>query len=182
MASSSLGVAPDRVLLEAPDQLFVRADPQQLRSAIANVVRNALMYSPADSKVRVRVESENRSARVVVRDRGAGIPPEERETVFDPFSRGRAGGYSRSGSGLGLFIARRVLEAHGGSISLRPSKAGSDVRARDAGGGVAAIRVLIVDDHKLFADAISPALQRQGIGCRRGDRSERGGCVEGRAS
>jgi signal transduction histidine kinase len=125
VASSSLGVAPDRVLLEAPDQLFVRGDPQQLRSAIANVVRNALMYSPADSKVRVLVEFANRSARVVVRDRGAGIRPEERETVFDPFSRGRANGYTRSGSGLGLFIARRVLEAHGGSISLRPSKAGA---------------------------------------------------------
>jgi signal transduction histidine kinase len=125
VASSSLGVAPDRVLFEAPDQLFVRADPQQLRSAIANVVRNALMYSPADSKVRIRVQYENRSARVVIRDRGAGVAPEERETVFDPFSRGRASGSTRSGSGLGLFIARRVLEAHGGSISLRPSKAGA---------------------------------------------------------
>jgi signal transduction histidine kinase len=45
--------------------------------------------------------------------------------VFDPFSRGRADGSSRSGSGLGLFIARRVLEAHGGSISLRPTKVGA---------------------------------------------------------
>jgi len=125
VASSSLGMAPDRILLEVPDRLFVRADPQQLRSAIANVVRNALLYSPADSHVKVLVEFQNRSARVVVRDRGAGIPPEERETVFDPFSRGRPGGYFRSGSGLGLFIARRVLEAHGGSISLRPSKAGA---------------------------------------------------------
>jgi signal transduction histidine kinase len=125
VASSSLGMAPDRVLVEAPDRLFVCADPQQLRSAIANVVRNGLMYSPADSKVRVRVEYENRSARVVIRDRGAGIDPEERETVFDPFSRGRAGAYSRSGSGLGLFIARRVLEAHGGSISLRTARVGA---------------------------------------------------------
>jgi len=125
VASSSLGMTPDRVSLEAPDRLFVRADPQQLKSAIANVVRNALMYSSTDTPVEVRVESKNRSARVVVRDRGPGVPPEDRAAVFDPFSRGRANGLTRPGSGLGLFIARRVLEAHGGSISLRPSKSGA---------------------------------------------------------
>jgi len=125
IASSSLGVGPDRVFLYGPDQLFLRADPRQLRSAIANVVRNALMYSPVDTPVRVGIEFENRSARVVVRDRGPGIPREERGTVFDPFSRGRANGRTRTGSGLGLFIARRVLEAHGGSISLRSSKSGA---------------------------------------------------------
>ena len=125
VASSSLGMTPDRVSLEAPDRLFVRADAQQLKSAIANVVRNALVYSPTDTPVEVRVESKNRSARVVVRDRGPGVRPQDRATVFDPFSRGRANGPTRPGSGLGLFIARRVLEAHGGSISLRPSKSGS---------------------------------------------------------
>lgn len=125
VASSSLGTAPNRVLIDTPERLFVRADPKQLRSAIANVVRNALTYSPPDSEVSVLVELENRSARVVVRDRGPGISRNERETVFDPFSRGRASGSSQSGSGLGLFIARRVLEAHGGLISLRPSPVGA---------------------------------------------------------
>jgi two-component system OmpR family sensor kinase len=103
----------------------VLGDPEQLRSAIANVVRNALIYSPAGSEVRVRVEDPNGSARVVVRDSGPGIPPGERETVFDPFSRGRTNGSAHHGAGLGLFIARRVLEAHGGTISLRPSKSGA---------------------------------------------------------
>jgi signal transduction histidine kinase len=123
VVSSSLGIGPDRVFLDGPDQLFVRADPRQLRSAIANVVRNALMYSPIGTPVRVGIESEGRSARVIVRDRGPGISREEQGTAFDPFSRGRANG--QTGSGLGLFIARRVLEAHGGSISLRSSKSGA---------------------------------------------------------
>ena len=125
VASSSLGMGPDRVFLYGPDQLFLRADPRQLRSAIANVVRNALMYSPVGTPVRVGIELESRSARVVVRDRGSGIPRGEWGTVFDPFSRGRASGRTQTGSGLGLFIARRVLEAHGGSISLRSSKSGA---------------------------------------------------------
>jgi signal transduction histidine kinase len=125
VASSSLGVATDRVVIDAPDQLFVRADPKQLRSAIANVVRNALTYSPAGTPVKVSVEFERGSARVIVRDQGPGVPREERVAVFDPFNRGRADGRSPSGSGLGLFIARRVLEAHGGSISLRSSKSGA---------------------------------------------------------
>ena len=125
VASCSLGMAPDHVSLDAPNHLFVRADPQQLRSAIANVVRNALMYAPAGTTVRIGIESDGRSARVVIRDRGPGVPREERATVFDPFSRGRANSSTRPGSGLGLFIARRVLEAHGGSISIRPSKLGA---------------------------------------------------------
>jgi signal transduction histidine kinase len=125
VASSSLGMGPDRVFLYGPDELFLRADPRRLRSAIANVVRNALMYSPVGTPVRVGIEFENRLARVVVRDRGPGIPREEQGTMFDPFSRGRTNGRTRTGSGLGLFIARRVLEAHGGSISLRSSKSGA---------------------------------------------------------
>jgi len=125
VASATLGAQADRVSIEARHELFVLGDPEQLRSAIANVVRNALVYSPAGTEVRVRVDDPNGSARVVVRDRGPGIPPQERGTVFDPFSRGRSSGSVHDGAGLGLFIARRVLEAHGGSISLRPSKSGA---------------------------------------------------------
>jgi hypothetical protein len=125
VASPSLELDTERVVVEAPDQLFVDVDVRQLRSAIANVVRNALTYSPNGAPVGISIESSNRLVRVIVRDRGPGIPPEEREHVFDPFSRGHAGRSARAGSGLGLFIARRVLEAHGGTISLCPSQSGA---------------------------------------------------------
>ena len=124
-ATSSFGLDMDRVRIESPGELFVHADPRQLRSAIGNVVRNALAYSPPETPVRISVDHADRLARVKVQDRGPGIPPEERGHVFGPFSRGRANGHATSGSGLGLFIARRVLEAHGGSISLRSSRWGS---------------------------------------------------------
>ena len=125
VASLGLELNTERVVVEAPEQLFADVDSRQLRSAIANVVRNALAYSPTSTPVSISIESSSRLVRVIVRDRGLGIPPEEREHVFDPFSRGHAGRSARAGSGLGLFIARRVLEAHGGTISLGPSQSGA---------------------------------------------------------
>jgi signal transduction histidine kinase len=125
VASPSLELDTERVVVEAPEQLFVDVDVRQLRSAITNVVRNALTYSPTGTPVSISIESSSWLVRVIVRDRGPGIPSEEREYVFDPFSRGHVGRSARAGSGLGLFIARRVLEAHGGTISLWPSQLGA---------------------------------------------------------
>ena len=124
VASACLGGPTERVDMKrmdmtGEDRPVVLADPRQLRSAIANVVRNAITYSPVDVPVKVDVQSNRRSARVVVQDQGEGIPPEEGERVFEPFSRGTSSEAKHRGTGLGLFIARRVLEAHGGSIALR---------------------------------------------------------------
>jgi signal transduction histidine kinase len=125
VASSAFGSDADRVSIVAPDRVLVLADPRHLRSAISNVVRNSLAYAPEGTRVRVQVERDDHLARVLVRDRGPGIPTDEHGSLFSPFSRGRSGHRRGPGSGLGLFIARRVLEAHGGSISLRTTKAGA---------------------------------------------------------
>lgn len=124
VAASALASEGDRVSIDAPAPVFVRADPRHLRSAIANVVRNSLSYAPADTPIKVQIRSDRRMARIVVQDRGPGIPDDERRGLFDPFLRGTSG-RARPGSGLGLFIARRVLEAHGGSIAVRPAKVGA---------------------------------------------------------
>lgn len=113
------------IVIENSMSVPVWADPQQLSGAIANVLRNALAYSPRDAPVRVVVEPKGEAASISVSDEGPGIAPTERHLIFDPFARGAAGERVRRGSGLGLFIARRVLEAHGGSISLRSSTAGA---------------------------------------------------------
>ncbi len=118
---------PDRsVIVEGPDGVPVRADAQELRGAVANVVRNALGYSPPTTPVIVCVETDGDVARVLVRDRGPGIPAAERHLIFDPFARGGAADGGRGGKGLGLFIARRVVEAHGGVIGLRPVRPGAE--------------------------------------------------------
>jgi signal transduction histidine kinase len=123
--TSSLETITDRVAISGPRSLTVLASPDHLRAAIANVVRNALSYSPADTVVSVSVRRQSGRATVSVRDRGPGIPVAQREDIFDPFSRGSAAHLARSGHGLGLFIARRVLEAHGGRIWLESGSRGA---------------------------------------------------------
>lgn len=119
----------ERVTLSGPSEAIVRAQPDHLRGAIANVVRNALTYSPPDEKISVDVRVERSVARVTVRDKGPGVPPEERQSIFDPFMRGSAAAMARGGAaGLGLFIARRVMEAHGGAIWLSGNGRGATFR------------------------------------------------------
>ena len=103
-----------------------RADARQLGGAIANVVRNALAYAPSGSPVKIDVDTDGERARIRVRDRGPGIPAAERHLIFDPFARGRLAAENRCGKGLGLFIARRIVEAHGGSIGLRSARPGTE--------------------------------------------------------
>jgi signal transduction histidine kinase len=115
-----------RLILETPDRLEIRADAQQLQSAIGNVVRNALAYSPPDAQVRIVIGSDGSAAYVSVRDRGPGVPAGERHLVFDPYARGSVGIGCRGGKGLGLFIARRIVEAHEGTIALRTVRSGAE--------------------------------------------------------
>jgi signal transduction histidine kinase len=128
--SCELEMGDGRVSIHAPRHVRVRVDPGHLRGAIANLVRNAMLYSSPDSPVEVSVEGDHREATVSVTDRGPGIPPSELEAVFDPLIRGGTANDSRNGNGLGLFIARRVVQAHGGEISLRSDETGSTFQVR----------------------------------------------------
>jgi signal transduction histidine kinase len=117
-----------RVRTPSTQPVFVRADGSQLRSAIGNVLQNALKYSPHSSPVTVSVGRDNEMAFVDVRDHGPGVPPSEREMIFEPFVRGAAARGPADGSGLGLYVARRVAESHGGSLALVPRADGSSFR------------------------------------------------------
>jgi signal transduction histidine kinase len=116
----------DRVVVTGDPGITVMAEPDHLRGAVANVIRNALLYSPADTDVLVVVATDGGKARVTVRDQGPGVPAGERDSIFDPFMRGAAAHLARSGNGLGLFIARRVLEAHGGWVWLTSDGDGAE--------------------------------------------------------
>jgi signal transduction histidine kinase len=119
-----------RVIVSVPPNVRVRADRRHLRLAIANVVRNALAYSPKETPVRVTVRSRGGVATVTVRDQGPGVPPEDEIRIFDPFVTGGVGRRGRDANGLGLFIARRVVEAHDGAIGIQSTGRGATFRIR----------------------------------------------------
>jgi signal transduction histidine kinase len=110
----------------APRPAMAEVDPTHLRAAVANLVRNAVAYSDPGSPVVVRIVDEGPRLRLSVRDQGPGIPADERESIFDPFVRGEAGSRGGRGSGLGLFITRRVVEAHGGVVWVDPGSPGAN--------------------------------------------------------
>jgi signal transduction histidine kinase len=106
-----------------PKPLPVRGDPDRLAQVVANLLSNAIKYSPDGGTIEVVGEQEDDVVRISVRDEGLGIPDELQQRVFAKFFRGNAGANGIQGSGLGLTIARSVVEAHGGRISFR-SKSG----------------------------------------------------------
>lgn len=124
----------DRVVLFAPPRARARVDAVQLRSAVANLVRNALSYSPPAGRVEVIVSVDDESVTVAVRNRGSAITAEDQQTIFLPFVRGaNAGG--RFGKGLGLFIARRIAEANRGRLSLVSQDGTTEFRIELPGSG-----------------------------------------------
>jgi K+-sensing histidine kinase KdpD len=105
-----------RVEVVLPDDSpFVHADPHQTERVVANLVENALRYSPSEETVRVDVRQSGSEVLVRVVDRGPGIPSGEADRIFEPFQRGSLRVPAR-GAGLGLAIARGFAEANGGHV------------------------------------------------------------------
>jgi signal transduction histidine kinase len=95
----------------------VRGDRERLRQVIQNLVDNAVKYSSAGGRVRVSATADDGHVLIDVADQGPGIPPEDRELIFQKFGRSSSG-TAKPGSGLGLFIARSIAEAHGGTLGV----------------------------------------------------------------
>jgi signal transduction histidine kinase len=95
----------------------VRGDRERLRQVIQNLVDNAVKYSSAGGRVRVHAAADDGYVLVDVVDDGPGIAPEDQELIFEKFGRS-SGGNPKPGTGLGLFIARSIAEAHGGSLGV----------------------------------------------------------------
>ncbi len=108
------------VQLESPAQVRVNGNEDLLRSAIENVVRNAIYYTAGSDPVTVKLSTQNGSAVVTVRDHGQGVPEAILPDLFRPFYRADDSRMTGTGgTGLGLAIAEKAVKLHGGSISAR---------------------------------------------------------------
>lgn len=106
-----------RLVLEA-STLEGEWDPTRLDQVLTNLVSNALKYSPDGGIVRIVVRRRDGMAEIGVTDHGIGIPPEERARLFQPFVRGTKARAQAGGTGLGLYIARQIVEQHAGTIEV----------------------------------------------------------------
>ena len=104
----------------------VRGDRERLRQVIQNLVDNAVKYSSAGGRVHVSAIADDGAVLIDVADEGPGIPPEDRQLIFEKFGRS-GGGPTKPGTGLGLFIARSIAEAHGGSLDVESAPARGSV-------------------------------------------------------
>jgi signal transduction histidine kinase len=115
--AAQLAEARCALQVSAPASLTGAWDPDRIEQVVGNLLANAAKYAPG-GRVEVRVEGNDERARIVVRDDGPGIAPEDQERVFLPFERAPREGREAPGLGLGLFIVRQIVEAHGGTIRL----------------------------------------------------------------
>lgn len=160
-----------KVTVKAHDPV-VRGDPARLRQVFENIVGNAIKYSPDGAGVEVRVTETDRTVRIAVHDRGIGIPSDEMKFLFERFTRASNAKRSKiKGTGLGLYLAKTLVERHGGNIQVQ-SKLGEGStftivlpRMRDGVGGV--LRVIVVTGDENLGPYVMHELRTHGYASRR---------------
>jgi CheY-like chemotaxis protein len=157
-------------------EVWVDADATRLEQVLANLITNALKYTPAGSEIRIRVAHEGGTALLEVRDNGAGIPAELLPRIFDLFVQGERPMDRRAGGlGVGLTLARRLIELHDGTVRAYNTEPGAvfevrlpatnrlvttsaDVRSGDARGR----RVVLIEDNEDALQGLRATLELDG--------------------
>ena len=112
------------IAVELPDHpVMIEADPDRIQQVLANLVENALKFASPGGPVVLTLEEVDGVARLTVVDHGVGIEPDQLERIFDKFVRTRTG--TVSGTGLGLYISRRIVEDHEGRIWAQSERGGA---------------------------------------------------------
>jgi two-component system sensor histidine kinase MtrB len=130
--------APTRAfgLVLPHEPVRVRCDAFRIEQVVNNLLSNAEKYSPDSSDVEIVLERDNATATLSVADRGIGMTAADRSKAFEPFRRGKNVG-NIGGTGLGLAVTRKIVDAHGGSI---------DVRSEPGSGSVFSVRLPLISD------------------------------------
>jgi protein-histidine pros-kinase len=171
----------DRVRLEIAEPSTVSAERSRIERVVVNFVQNAIKYSPPGSPIVVRLDVRDDRAVVSVTDRGPGLAPEERSYVFDKYKRASSAGKTE-GLGLGLYISRKIVEAHGGDIGVdsapgqgasfflrlpriaaAPPSERAGVTAPPRRDELRGLKVLLVDDEVNAVSALAELLGDEGL-------------------
>jgi signal transduction histidine kinase len=119
---AGVSIAQDEVAVTAEiggELPSVRGDRDRLQQVLTNLIDNAVKFSPAGEEVTVSAFRENSRVQIEVADRGPGVPAEHQRVIFEKFGRAHTkGSQGTPGTGLGLFIARSIAEAHGGTLEV----------------------------------------------------------------
>jgi signal transduction histidine kinase len=119
VGTASVGQDEVRVRAVVAEELpLIRGDAERLRQVLTNLIDNAVKYSPAGDEVAVRARRDDGRLLIEVADNGPGIPFDQQRLIFEKFGRADVAGGSKPGTGLGLFIARSIAEAHGGTLDV----------------------------------------------------------------
>jgi signal transduction histidine kinase len=109
------------ITLEIPsdaETIFIMGDPDRIRQVITNILSNAVKFTPEGGHVRLGLQSSGSTARLVIEDNGPGISPELLPQIFEPYAQAKKDSRrGQAGLGLGLPLARRLVERHGGEIT-----------------------------------------------------------------
>jgi signal transduction histidine kinase len=123
-AVPSMDEAPNVEVIAEEGLLSISVDPKRIRQVIANLLSNAIRYTPTSGRIEISIHGAEGEVEVYVSDTGPGISPEDLPRLFERFYRGDPARNRSGGSGLGLAIARRWVEAHGGRIWAENNRTG----------------------------------------------------------
>jgi signal transduction histidine kinase len=104
---------------ELPDKMLVRANARSIQRVVQNLLDNALKFTPDYGTIVIRLFSLSANTIIEIQDNGPGIAPNEQSHLFKRFSQGAAGKRYSGGSGLGLYLCKQIVEAHGGTIECQ---------------------------------------------------------------
>jgi two-component system OmpR family sensor kinase len=129
-ADDARAMAADREITTTGESAaIVRGDAHQLRQVLGNLIRNALVHTPAGTPIEIGLRRDNGTVTIEIRDHGPGLPSDDPQALFERFWRAEGGRERGHGAGLGLAIVAAIVDAHGGGVSAANAHGGGAVFA-----------------------------------------------------